>query len=121
MTKVLVVDDTPSNLHLALEILNGEGFVAHGVEDGAEAIKKTEKEIYDLILMDMKLPNMDGIEVTRAIKKNHAHKDVPVIALTAYAMTGDKERILNAGCFTDYMSKPFDMSEFIKRMEKYRK
>ncbi|MDD5473921.1 MAG: response regulator [Candidatus Methanoperedens sp.] len=121
MTKVLVVDDTPSNLHLALEILDGEGFIAQGVEGGAEAIKKTEKEIYDLILMDVKMPDMDGIEATKVIKKNHAHKNVPVIALTAYAMVGDKEKILNAGCFEDYMSKPFDMSDFIKKMEKYRK
>jgi CheY-like chemotaxis protein len=120
MTKVLVVDDTPSNKELVLEILIGEGFAAHGAQDGAEAIKMAEKELYDLILMDLKLPDTDGIEVTRAIKSNCAYKDVPVIALTAHAMKGDKERILNEGCFDDYMSKPIDMPEFIERMEKYR-
>lgn len=120
MTKVLVVDDTPSNKELVLEILNGEGFAAHGAQDGAEAIKMTEKELYDLILMDLRLPGTDGIEVTRAIKSNRAYKDVPVIALTAHAMKGDKERILNEGCFDDYMSKPIDLPEFINRMEKYR-
>jgi CheY-like chemotaxis protein len=120
MTKVLVVDDTPSNKDLVLEILIGEGFAAHVAEDGAEAIKMAEKELYDLILMDLKLPDADGIEVTRTIKSNRAYKDVPVIALTAHAMKGDKERILNEGCFDDYMSKPIDMPEFIERMEKYR-
>ncbi len=120
MTKVLVVEDTPSNKELVLEILNGEGFVAHGAEDGTEAIKMTEKELYDLILMDLKLPGTDGIEVTRAIKRNRAYKNVPVVALTAHAMKGDKERILNEGCFDDYISKPIDMPEFIKRIEKYR-
>lgn len=120
MTKVLVVEDTPSNRELMLEILDGEGFTAHGAEDGAEAIKMTENELYDLILMDLKLPGTDGIEVTRAIKSNCAYKDVPVVALTAHAMKGDKERILNEGCFDDYMSKPIDMPEFIERMEKYR-
>jgi CheY-like chemotaxis protein len=121
MIKVLVVEDTPSNKELMLEILNGEGFTAHGAEDGAEAIRMAEKELYDLILMDLKLPGADGIEVTRAIKNNSVYKNVPVVALTAHAMKGDKERILNEGCFDDYMSKPIDMPEFIKRMEKYRK
>lgn len=120
MTKVLVVEDTPSNRELMLEILNGEGFTAYGAEDGTEAIKMAEKELYDLILMDLKLPDTDGIEVTRAIKSNRAYKDVPVIVLTAHAMKGDKERILNEGCFDDYISKPIDMPEFINRMEKYR-
>lgn len=120
MTKVLVVEDTPTNKDLVLEILNGEGFNTHGAEDGAEAISKTQKELYDLILMDIKLPGMDGTEAARAIKSNCAYKDVPVIALTAYAMKGDKERILTAG-FDDYISKPIDVPDFIKRMSKYRK
>lgn len=120
MTKVLVVDDTPSNLQLVLEILNGEGFNAHGAEDGVSAIKRVEKEIFDLILMDIKLPDMDGTEVARAIKTNTALKDVPVLALTACAMKGDKEKFLNAG-FDDYITKPIDVLDFMKQMEKYRK
>ncbi len=121
MTKVLVVEDTPSNKELVLEILNGEGFAAHGAEDGTEAIKMAEKELYDLVLMDLILPDMDGIEATRAIKSNCAYKDVPVIALTAHAMKGDKERILNEGCFDDYMSKPIDITDFMKKIDKYKK
>jgi len=69
--------------------------------------------------MDIELPGMDGIEATRIIKNNLKYKDVPIIALTAYAMRGDKERIIEAG-LDDYISKPWVMSDFINRMEEYR-
>jgi CheY-like chemotaxis protein len=118
--KVLVVDDDSLGMELVLEILlNANGFITEGAENGAEAIKKTEKEVYDLIIMDIALPGMDGVEVTKIIKSKPQHKDVPVIALTAYAMKGDKERFIEAG-FDDYISKPMDLAEFMKKIEKYR-
>ena len=120
MTKVLVVEDTPLNMELILEILDGQGFIADSAENGEEAIDRAEKEIYDLILMDIELPGMDGIEVAELIKNMPAYKDVPVIAMTAYAMKGDKERLLSKG-FHEYISKPIDVPEFIKRLERYRK
>ena len=120
MTKVLVVEDTPLNMELVLEILGAQDFKTDKAENGEEAVRKTEKEVYDLILMDISLPGMDGAEATRIIKKNPAYRDVPVIALTAFAMKGDKERLLSSG-FADYVSKPIDVPEFIKRIENYRK
>ncbi len=120
MTKVLVVEDTPLNMELILEILDGQGFIVESAEDGEKAIKMAEKQVYDMILMDIELPGIDGIEVTRIIKSKPPYKDVPVIALTAYAMKGDKERLLGKG-FHDYISKPIDVPDLIKRLEKYRK
>jgi CheY-like chemotaxis protein len=118
MTKVLVVEDNPLNMELVLEILIANGFTAHEAIDGEEAIKKLEKETYDLILMDIELPGMDGVEVTKMIKNRNRRQ--PVVALTSYAMKGDKERFLAAG-FDEYISKPLDVSDFLKRIQKYKK
>lgn len=120
MTKVLVVEDSPFNMELVLEILDSIGFIAAGAVNGAEAIKNTEKEVYNLILMDIELPGMDGITISKIIKSKSQYKNVPIIALTAYAMKGDRERFLASG-FSDYISKPIDVSEFMKKMENYRK
>jgi CheY-like chemotaxis protein len=120
MVKVLVVEDNPLNMELILEILLSRGFVVDTVDDGEKAIKITEKFSYDLILMDIALPGIDGVEATRIIKRKPGYKDVHVVALTAFAMAGDKERLLNEG-FNDYISKPLDIQDFIKKMDKYRK
>ncbi len=120
MTKALVVEDNPLNMELVLEMLKAMGFAAEKAVNGEDAIKKTEKEVYDLILMDIELPGMDGASATKIIKSKPSYNNVSVIAITAYAMKGDKERFLAAG-FEDYMSKPIDVADFMKRMEKYRK
>ncbi len=120
MVKVLVVEDNPLNMELILEILLARDFVVDTVDNGEKAIKITEKNSYDLILMDIALPGIDGVEATRLIKSKPGYKNVPFVALTAFAMAGDKERLLNEG-FTDYVSKPLDIQDFIKKMEKYRK
>lgn len=119
MKKVLVVEDNILNLELVLEILDVLGFEAKGAEDGKEALSIIEKEQYDLILMDIELPGMNGIDVTNIIKRKLSYEKVPVIALTAYAMKGDKERFIASG-FDDYMAKPLDVAEFIKKMDKYK-
>ncbi len=120
MTKVLVVEDTPLNMELIIEILDGQGFEVDSADDGEKALKMVEKKLYDLILMDIELPGMDGTEVAKIIKTKPAYKDVPVLALTAYAMKGDKERLLGKG-FNDYISKPIDVSNFMEILKKYRK
>jgi two-component system cell cycle response regulator DivK len=120
MVKVLVVEDNPLNMELILEILRSEGFTVDTVDDGEKAIKITEKSAYDLILMDIALPGIDGVEATKIIKIMPHYKNIPVVALTAFAMAGDKERLLNEG-FNDYISKPLDIQDFIKKMGKYRK
>ncbi len=120
MTKVLVVEDEPINVELVREILSAKGFTADEAENGAEAIEKAKKGIYDLILMDIGLPGMDGTEVMKIIRDMPGYKNVPFIAITSYVMKGDKERFLEAG-FNDYISKPIDVVGFMKRLEKYRK
>lgn len=120
MKKVLVVEDNPVDAELVLEILKAQGFIAHVAKDGNEAIKMAEKVKYELIIMDIKLPGMNGTEVKNVIKSKPEYKNTPVVALTAYAMRGDMERFLAAG-FDDYMPKPADVSEFMRRMEKYKR
>ncbi len=117
--KVLVVEDNRFNMELVAEILKAQGFSVDEAFDGAEAIKKTEKDIYDLIIMDLGLPDMNGFEITRIIKSKPQYEDVPVIAFTAYAMEGDRQRFLEAG-FNDYMPKPIHMADFVKKLEKYK-
>lgn len=120
MVKVLVVEDNPLNMELILEILQSRDFVVDTVDDGEKAITITDKSPYDLILMDIALPGIDGVEATRIIKSKLNYKNVPVVALTAFAMAGDREKLLNEG-FNDYISKPLDIQDFIKKMDKYRK
>jgi CheY-like chemotaxis protein len=117
MTKVLVVEDNPLNMELVVELLIAHGFRVHEAIDGGIALKKMETEDYDLVLMDIELPGLDGVEVTKIIKEKY--KKVPVIALTSYAMKGDRERFLAAG-FDEYLSKPLDITAFLKRLEKYK-
>ena len=97
MTKVLVVEDDYFNRQLVFEILTAQGFMVNKATDGLDAIRMTEDELYDFILMDINLPGIDGIKTTRIIKSKPEYKDVPVVALTAYAMKGDRERILASG------------------------
>jgi CheY-like chemotaxis protein len=120
MKKVLVVEDDPLNMELVCEILRANGFTVHEASSGKEAIEKAGKELYDLVVMDIMLPGMDGIEVARTIKSKPGYDKTHVIALTAYAMKGDRERFLEAG-FDDYVPKPIDVAEFIKLINKYRK
>lgn len=119
MTKILVVEDTPLNMEFLLEILKSQGFDVDGVKDGEEAIQKAQKEVYDLILMDIALPGKDGVETMKIIKSMPGYKSVPVVALTAFAMTGDRERLLKAG-FDAYASKPIDVPALMKILDKYR-
>ncbi len=118
MTKVLVVEDNPLNMELVIEILAARGFTVHEAVNGEEALLKTETEDYDLILMDIELPGLDGVEVTRILKSKN--RNIPVVALTSYAFKGDRERFLAAG-FNEYLSKPLDISDFLKRLDKYKK
>jgi len=116
---VLVVEDNPLNMELIVEILKSSGFLVSGAINGEEAIKMVENEHYDLILMDIELPGMDGISAIKIIKSKPGYNKVPNIALTAFAMKGDREKFLAAG-FDDYIAKPIDVPGFIKQMQKYK-
>jgi CheY-like chemotaxis protein len=105
---VLIVDDNPQNLKLAKVILVAEGYEVKTAIDAEDALKVLESFTPRLILMDLQLPRMDGLELTRRLKADPARRDVVIIALTAYAMKGDERKAFAAGC-DDYMSKPIDI------------
>jgi len=105
---ILIVDDNPQNLRLATVILLGEGYDIRTAIDAEDALNMLESYTPDLILMDLQLPRMDGLTLTRQIKADTARQGICIIALTAYAMKGDEERALAAGC-DGYMSKPIDI------------
>jgi two-component system cell cycle response regulator DivK len=119
MTKVLVVEDIPLNMELVIDIFRAMKFIVQGASNGEEAVRMTQNEKYDLIIMDIEMPIMDGITATKIIKKNPAYTNIPIVVLTAYAMKGDREKFLAQGC-DDYIAKPIDVPNFMKTMEKYR-
>ena len=104
---ILIVDDNPANLKLARVLLAGEGYDVRTAADAAEALAVLETFHPRLILMDLQMPGMDGFELTRHLKSVPAHRDVVILALTAYAMKGDEEKARTAGC-DGYISKPID-------------
>ena len=104
---ILIVDDNLTNLKLARVLLAGEGYVVRTAADAEEAMAVLEEFRPRLILMDIQLPGMDGLELTRRIKADPAMAAVTILALTAYAMKGDQDRILAAGC-DGYVTKPID-------------
>ncbi len=106
MKKILIVEDVPMNVDLLMQLLE-EDFELVTAEDGARGVEMAKSEKPDLILMDMSLPVMDGWDATRRIKENCTLTHIPILALTAHAMQGDKERALGCGC-QDYLSKPID-------------
>ncbi len=115
---ILIVEDDPRSLKLFRDILQFKGYATLEATDGQQAVALAKEHIPDLILMDMQLPVMDGVETTQAIKQDETTKGVIIIALTASAMTGDKERMLAAGCH-DYISKPVHVPEFLKNVAGY--
>jgi len=112
---ILVVEDNPGNLKLAREILASRGYRVLEAATGEEALDAVKFIRPDLILMDIQLPGMDGLTVTRKLKSNPATQDIPTIALTAHAMPGDQARALEAGC-VGYIAKPIDTATFPRRV-----
>ena len=119
MKKVLVVEDVDFNRELIVQLLEDKYEVIEAV-NGQEGVELAERERPELILMDLSLPVMDGWEATRRLKANADLRAIPVIALTAHAMKGDKEKALAAGC-DDYLVKPLDEDELMARIAKYLK
>jgi len=104
---ILIVDDNLTNLKLARVLLAGEGYVVRTAADAEEAMAVLQEFRPRLILMDIQLPGMDGLELTRRIKADPAMAAITILALTAYAMKGDQDRVLAAGC-DGYVTKPID-------------
>jgi two-component system cell cycle response regulator DivK len=112
MTKVLVVEDNPANMTLATFLLKSAGYAVLSATDAESGLALARAEQPDLILMDIQLPGMDGLEATGILKREEATRDIPVVALTALAMKGDEERIRAAGC-DGYIAKPLAYREFL--------
>ena len=108
--RILVVDDNPRNLKLAFDVLEDAGYEVVEAVDAEEAQSMIDRNLCDLILMDIALPGMDGLTLTRKIKANERTKHIRIIALTAFAMKGDDQKALAAGC-DGYITKPIDIHQ----------
>jgi two-component system, cell cycle response regulator DivK len=112
MARVLIVEDNPTNMTLAIFLLEAAGHSVLTATDAEAGLALAKDERPNLILMDIQLPGMDGLEATTLLKRDEATQAIPVIALTALAMKGDEERILAAGC-DGYIAKPMRYQEFL--------
>jgi two-component system cell cycle response regulator DivK len=117
MAKVLLVEDNEMNRDILSRRLSRRGYVVVFAMDGQQGVEMARSDKPDVILMDMSLPVMDGWEATRRIKSDDAMRNVPVIGLTAHAMSGDREKALKAGC-DDYDTKPVELDRLIEKIER---
>jgi len=111
--KVLIVEDNELNMKLFSDLLEAHGYETVGTNNGLNALDLAREHAPDLILMDIQLPEVSGLEVTKWLKDDDELSSIPVIAVTAFAMKGDEERIREGGCEA-YMSKPISISVFIE-------
>ena len=116
MTSILYVEDNEDNIYMLSRRLKRNGFDLVIARDGEEGVEAAEKEIPDLILMDLSLPKLDGWGATKALKKNEKTQHIPIIALSAHAMQEHKESALQAGC-NDYDTKPVDFARLLSKIE----
>lgn len=114
--KVLLVEDNPQNRYLITFLLEKSGYEVVIAEDGEEAVEAVPQHLPDVILMDVQLPKIDGYEATRRIKSDERFSAIPVLALTAHSMKGDRAKALEAGC-DDYITKPVDIDVLLRRIE----
>ncbi len=118
MTRVLLVEDNAQNRYLITFLLNASKFSVLSAEDGAEGLALAASGDFDLVLLDIQLPGMDGYEVARALRQNARLDGIPIVAVTSYAMTGDRERVLAAGC-EGYIEKPIDPETFVAQVRAF--
>ena len=115
---VLIVEDNELNMKLFHDLLEANGYKTLQTKDGMEALKIARKSRPDLILMDIQLPEVSGLEVTKWIKEDDDLRAIPVIAVTAFAMKGDEEKIREGGC-EDYIAKPISVGKFLETVRRY--
>jgi two-component system cell cycle response regulator DivK len=118
LKKVLVIDDTEANVQLCSFILKKRGYQSIEARTGLEGVDSAIKERPDLILLDIQLPDIDGLEVAKRIRAAETEAQTPIIAVTSYAMPGDREKILKAGC-NGYLAKPINVNEFMTEIDKH--
>lgn len=115
---ILIVEDNELNMKLFHDLLEAHDYSTLQTNDGIEALKLAKNHKPDLILMDIQLPEVSGLEVTKWIKEDESLKHIPIIAITAFAMKGDEEKIIQGGCEA-YMAKPISVSDFLDTVRKY--
>jgi two-component system cell cycle response regulator DivK len=115
---VLIVEDNELNMKLFHDLLEAHGYNIVGTRNGIEALDLARRHRPDLILMDIQLPEVSGLEVTKWLKDDPDLKSIPVVAVTAFAMKGDEERIRQGGCEA-YLSKPISVAKFIETVQRY--
>ena len=114
---ILLIEDNEQNRYLIRFLLERNGYTVWEFADGAQGIEAARTLLPSLILLDIQLPTMDGYAVARALRENVALRAIPIVAVTSYAMPGDRERALEAGC-TGYIEKPIDPDTFVTEMER---
>ena len=117
---ILVVEDNELNMKLFEDLLQAHGYRILTTKDGKEALRMAKEHRPDLVLMDIQLPEISGLEVTRLMKADPDIRHIPVVAVTAFAMKGDEEKIRQGGC-EGYISKPISVSRFIETIQKFLK
>lgn len=116
--KILIVEDNELNMKLFHDLLEAHGIDTVETRDGRNVLELARSEKPDLILMDIQLPEISGLEVTRSLKADKDLKSIPVIAVTAFAMKGDEQKIREGGC-EDYISKPISITNFLETVRKH--
>ena len=116
--KILVVEDNELNMKLFCDLLNAHGYDTIQTQEGMKALALAREEKPDLILMDIQLPEVSGLEVTKWIKEDESLRSIPIIAVTAFAMKGDEEKIRAGGCEA-YIAKPISVGKFIETVNKF--
>ena len=116
--KILLVEDNPVNRRLAIFLLRSQGYQVREATSALEAFDILKAEQFDLIVMDIQLPGMDGLEATTKLRAEPATAEIPVIAVTSYAMAGDRDKALAAGC-SGYVTKPIDKTIFLAEIGRH--
>ncbi|WP_353860531.1 response regulator [Azospirillum formosense] len=116
--RVLIVEDNELNMKLFHDLLEAHGYATLQTRNGMDALSIAREHRPDLILMDIQLPEVSGLEVTRWIKDDPELASIPIIAVTAFAMKGDEEKIREGGC-EDYIAKPISVSKFLQAVQKF--
>ncbi|GBG14072.1 response regulator receiver protein [Novimethylophilus kurashikiensis] len=118
MNKILMIEDNEQNRYLATFLLEQHGYVVMSAYDGPSGIRMAQEALPDLILLDIQLPAMDGYDVARALRKITALHATPIVAVTSYAMVGDREKALGAGC-NGYIEKPINPDTFVSEIARF--
>jgi two-component system, cell cycle response regulator DivK len=115
---ILYIEDNPDNRLLVYRVLSAEGFIVHGVPDGPSGLDFVQKQVPDLILMDINLPHIDGYTMTAYLKEMEALAHIPIVALTANVMKGDREKTIAAGC-DGYIQKPINVDRLADQIRAF--